>query len=80
MADSPVSGGPYAFRVLSLSIHPMTVRLDADGSAYSDLTCLRCEQAGPHWLTRSEVFACRRCFATFKDSQRWFAGDGLARL
>ncbi|BCW47773.1 hypothetical protein StoSoilB13_01150 [Arthrobacter sp. StoSoilB13] len=59
----------------------MTVKRDSEGAPFSDATCFRCEQAGPHWASRhgsGDVYACRRCFATFADAE-WRQDDGGAQ-
>jgi len=46
--------------------------LDPEGTAFSNASCFRCKQAGPHWSSRhgrDGTFACRRCFATFADAE-----------
>ncbi|MFE4197269.1 hypothetical protein ACFRJ9_15505 [Paenarthrobacter sp. NPDC056912] len=56
----------------------MTVMVDSEGVAFSDASCFRCEQAGPHWSSRhgrGDTFACRRCFATFADQGTSVAAD-----
>ncbi|WP_311214436.1 MULTISPECIES: hypothetical protein [unclassified Arthrobacter] len=50
----------------------MTISVDPDGAAFSNMCCFRCEQAGPHWSSRhgrAGTFVCRRCFATFSDNE-----------
>ncbi|MCD4850100.1 hypothetical protein LN996_04700 [Arthrobacter sp. AK01] len=50
----------------------MTIMVDSEGAAFSNVCCFRCEQAGPHWSSRhgrTGTFACRRCFATFSDHE-----------
>ncbi|WP_091328247.1 hypothetical protein [Arthrobacter sp. cf158] len=57
----------------------MTIMLDSEGTAFSNVSCFRCEQAGPHWGSRHSgagIFACRRCFATFADQESSAVGAG----
>ncbi|MFI2563662.1 hypothetical protein [Paenarthrobacter sp. NPDC018779] len=61
----------------------MTVRLDAEGASFSDASCFRCAQAGPHWASRHAApgqYACRRCFATFLDEDALPGDAGLSGM